>query len=145
MRPSPPHSSPVLSPASTPTRPASHPALHIAPRAHPAPPCLSSCPFLPAPQVFNALNTLELKSLEEPRYLLEQFGRHPLACLTLASFVATNTGDVARRCIRVGAAGAGERAGVGARGCGTGLGGGWAGGSGLAGCWWGAGRAARWR
>ena len=28
----------------------------------------------PPPQVFNALNTLELKSLEEPRYLLEQVG-----------------------------------------------------------------------
>lgn len=51
-------------------------------------------------QVFNALNTLELKSLEEPRYLLEQFAAHPLACLTLASFVASNTGDVARRLIK---------------------------------------------
>ncbi|KAL4439820.1 hypothetical protein ABPG75_002821 [Micractinium tetrahymenae] len=51
-------------------------------------------------QVFNALNTLELKSLEEPRYLLEQFAAHPLACLTLASFVATNTGDCARRWIQ---------------------------------------------
>lgn len=51
-------------------------------------------------KVFNALNTLELKSLEEPRYLLEQFGKHPLACLTLASFVATNTGDCARRWIK---------------------------------------------
>lgn len=51
-------------------------------------------------QVFNALNTLELKSLEEPRYLLEQFAAHPLACLTLASFVASNTGDTARRLIK---------------------------------------------
>ncbi|KAL4423632.1 hypothetical protein ABPG77_009219 [Micractinium sp. CCAP 211/92] len=51
-------------------------------------------------KVFNALNTLELKSLEEPRYLLEQFAAHPLACLTLASFVATNTGDCARRWIK---------------------------------------------
>lgn len=51
-------------------------------------------------KVFNALNTLELKSLEEPRYLLEQFAAHPLACLTLASFVATNTGDCARRWIQ---------------------------------------------
>ena len=56
-------------------------------------------------QVFNALNSLELKSLEEPRYLLQQFLRAPLACLTLASFVATNTGDVARKCIQVGGAG----------------------------------------
>ena len=52
--------------------------------------------------MFNALNSLELKSLEEPRYLLQQFARAPLACLTLASFVATNTGDVARKCIQVG-------------------------------------------
>lgn len=51
-------------------------------------------------QVFNALNTLELKSLEEPRYLLEQFAAHPIACLTLASFVASNTGDTARRVIK---------------------------------------------
>jgi len=51
-------------------------------------------------RVFNALNALELKSLEEPAYLLGQFGRRPGACLTLASFVATNAGDVARRHIR---------------------------------------------
>ena len=53
-------------------------------------------------RVFDALNSLELKSLEEPRYLLTQFARHPLACLTLASFLTTNTGDVARRHIKVG-------------------------------------------
>ena len=52
-------------------------------------------------RVFDALNSLELKSLEEPRYLLMQFARHPLACLTLASFLTTNTGDVARRHIKV--------------------------------------------
>jgi hypothetical protein len=66
----------------------------------------TSPPLLSPPcsrQVFNALNSLELKSLEEPRYLLEQFGQHPLACLTLASFVATNTGDVARKHIKVAA------------------------------------------
>lgn len=51
-------------------------------------------------RVFNALNSLELLSLEEPRYLLQQFARNPLACLTLASFVTTNTGDVARRYIK---------------------------------------------
>jgi prolycopene isomerase len=51
-------------------------------------------------RVFNALNSLELKSLEEPRYLLQQFARDPLACLTLASFLITNCGDVARRHIR---------------------------------------------
>jgi prolycopene isomerase len=48
-------------------------------------------------RVFNALNALELKSLEEPAYLLGQFARKPGACLTLASFVATNAGDVARK------------------------------------------------
>jgi len=51
-------------------------------------------------RVFNSLNSLELKSLEEPRYLLGQFARQPLACLTLASFLASNTGDVARRYIK---------------------------------------------
>ena len=48
-------------------------------------------------RVFNALNALELKSLEEPAYLLGQFAKRPGACLTLASFVATNAGVVARR------------------------------------------------
>lgn len=48
-------------------------------------------------RVFNSLNSLELKSLEEPRYLLGQFVKQPIACLTLASFLATNTGDVARK------------------------------------------------
>jgi len=48
-------------------------------------------------RVFSSLNALELKSLEEPRYLLEQFAAHPIACLTLASYAIVNTGDVARR------------------------------------------------
>lgn len=52
-------------------------------------------------QVFNSLNCLQLKSLEEPRYLLGEFFKHPLACLTLASFLTTNSGDVARRHIKV--------------------------------------------
>lgn len=34
-------------------------------------------------QIFNALNSLDLKSLEEPRYLLGEFVKQPLACLTL--------------------------------------------------------------
>ena len=85
---------PRHSPTKTPTKTSTH---H--PPAHPPthPPTLPACPC----QVFNALNSLELKSLEEPRYLLQQFARAPLACLTLASFVATNTGDVARKCIQV--------------------------------------------
>lgn len=48
-------------------------------------------------RVFNALNSLELKSLEEPRYLLGQFARDPLSCLTLASYLISNCGDVARK------------------------------------------------
>lgn len=63
-----------------------------------------ACPRRAAPprtQVFNALNSLELKSLEEPRYLLQQFARAPGACLTLASYLATNAGDVARKHIKV--------------------------------------------
>ncbi|KAL6785413.1 CRTISO1 [Auxenochlorella protothecoides x Auxenochlorella symbiontica] len=51
-------------------------------------------------KVFNALNSLELKSLEEPRYLLQQFVRAPLACLTLAAYVGVNAGDVARKHIK---------------------------------------------
>ena len=51
-------------------------------------------------RVFNSLNSIELKSLEEPRYLLGEFVKQPLACLTLASFLTTNTGDVARRYIK---------------------------------------------
>lgn len=50
-------------------------------------------------KVFNSLNSIELKSLEEPRYLMQQFFRNPIACLTLASFLITNTGE----------AGAGEK------------------------------------
>ena len=51
-------------------------------------------------KVFDALNALELRSLEEPRYLLGQFVRNPLACLTLAWYLPQNAGDVARRHIR---------------------------------------------
>lgn len=50
--------------------------------------------------VFNALNSLELKSLEEPRYLMGEFFKDPVSCLTLASYLITNTGDVARKYIR---------------------------------------------
>eukprot|EP00271_Cylindrocystis_brebissonii_P005043 TRINITY_DN16994_c0_g1_i1.p1 TRINITY_DN16994_c0_g1~~TRINITY_DN16994_c0_g1_i1.p1 ORF type:complete len:646 (-),score=98.20 TRINITY_DN16994_c0_g1_i1:751-2688(-) len=49
--------------------------------------------------VFNALNALELKSLEEPLYLLGQFIRSPLACLTLAWYLPQNAGDIARKYI----------------------------------------------
>lgn len=36
----------------------------------------------------------------ESTWMLAEFAKHPLACLTLASFLATNAGDVARRHIR---------------------------------------------
>ena len=51
-------------------------------------------------KVFNSLNSIELKSLEEPRYLMQQFFRAPMACLTLASFLGSNTGTLARKYIR---------------------------------------------
>ena len=50
-------------------------------------------------RVFDSLNSLELKSLEEPRYLLGEFAKHPLACLTLASFLPTNAGDLSNKWI----------------------------------------------
>lgn len=50
--------------------------------------------------IFDALNSLELKSLEEPRYLLGQFAREPVKCLNLASYLPVNTGDVARKYIK---------------------------------------------
>jgi len=37
-------------------------------------------------QIFNALNSLELKSLEEPIYLFGQFLKKPLECLTLGNY-----------------------------------------------------------
>jgi hypothetical protein len=51
-----------------------------------------------------SLNVLELKSLEEPRYLLGEFAKQPIACLTLASYLPVNTGDVARKHIKARAA-----------------------------------------
>lgn len=45
-------------------------------------------------RVFNALNSLELKSLEEPKYLMGEFFKNPVACLTLASYLITNTGII---------------------------------------------------
>ncbi|OUL25817.1 carotene isomerase [Nostoc sp. T09] len=51
-------------------------------------------------QVFNCLNSMDLLSLEEPRYLLRVFLQHPLACLGLAKYLPQNVGDVARRYIK---------------------------------------------
>ncbi|PNT32629.1 hypothetical protein POPTR_006G199600v4 [Populus trichocarpa] len=50
-------------------------------------------------KIFNALNSLELKSLEEPIYLLGQFFQKPLECLTLAYYLPQNAGDIARKYI----------------------------------------------
>ncbi|OUL20136.1 carotenoid isomerase [Nostoc sp. 106C] len=51
-------------------------------------------------QVFNCLNSMDLLSLEEPRYLMRAFFQHPLACLGLAKYLPQNVGDVARRYIK---------------------------------------------
>ncbi|XP_050383435.1 prolycopene isomerase, chloroplastic isoform X3 [Argentina anserina] len=51
-------------------------------------------------KVFNALNSLELKSLEEPIYLFGQFFQRPVECLTLAYYLPQNAGNIARRYIQ---------------------------------------------
>uniref|UniRef100_A0A1D1Y407 prolycopene isomerase n=1 Tax=Anthurium amnicola TaxID=1678845 RepID=A0A1D1Y407_9ARAE len=51
-------------------------------------------------KIFNALNSLELKSLEEPIYLFGQFFMKPLECLTLAYYLPQNAGDIARKYIK---------------------------------------------
>ncbi|OEL36466.1 Prolycopene isomerase, chloroplastic [Dichanthelium oligosanthes] len=51
-------------------------------------------------QIFNSLNSLELKSLEEPLYLFGQFFQKPLECLTLAYYLPQNAGDIARKFIK---------------------------------------------
>ena len=50
-------------------------------------------------KVFNCLNSMELLSLEEPRYLARSFFRHPFACLGLVKYLPQNAGDLARRYI----------------------------------------------
>ncbi|KAF9592613.1 hypothetical protein IFM89_016261 [Coptis chinensis] len=51
-------------------------------------------------KIFNALNSLELKSLEEPLYLFGQFFQKPLECLTLAYYLPQNAGNIARKFIK---------------------------------------------
>ncbi|XP_019186845.1 PREDICTED: prolycopene isomerase, chloroplastic [Ipomoea nil] len=51
-------------------------------------------------KIFNALNSLELKSLEEPLYLFGQFLKKPLECLTLAYYLPQNAGAIARMFIK---------------------------------------------
>ncbi|CAL0299467.1 unnamed protein product [Lupinus luteus] len=51
-------------------------------------------------KIFNALNSLELKSLEEPLYLFGQFFQKPAECLTLAYYLPQNAGAIARKYIK---------------------------------------------
>ncbi|HHP7246137.1 MAG TPA: carotenoid isomerase [Elainellaceae cyanobacterium] len=47
--------------------------------------------------VFNCLNSMDLLSLEEPRYLTRVFFQHPFSCLGLVQYLPQNAGEVARR------------------------------------------------
>jgi prolycopene isomerase len=51
-------------------------------------------------RVFNCLNAIELKSLEEIRYLTRVFFQNPLACLGLARYLPVNVGSVARKYLK---------------------------------------------
>ena len=51
-------------------------------------------------EVFNCLNSMELLSLEEPRYLMRVFFQHPFSCLGLVKYLPQNAGDIARRHIK---------------------------------------------
>ncbi|MBW4563206.1 MAG: carotene isomerase [Mojavia pulchra JT2-VF2] len=51
-------------------------------------------------KVFHCLNSMDLLSLEEPRYLMQTFFQHPLACLGLVKYLPQNVGDVAKRYIK---------------------------------------------
>ncbi|MEH2411116.1 carotenoid isomerase [Nostoc sp.] len=51
-------------------------------------------------KVFKCLNSMDLLSLEEPRYLLRVFFQHPLACLGLVKYLPQNAGDFATRYIK---------------------------------------------
>lgn len=51
-------------------------------------------------QIFNSLNSMELLSLEEPRYLARSFWQHPDSCFRLLQYLPRNVGDYARRYIQ---------------------------------------------
>lgn len=51
-------------------------------------------------EVFNYLNSMELLSLEEPRYLTRVFLQKPFSCLGLAKYLPLNVGDLARKYIK---------------------------------------------
>ncbi|MEN9218013.1 MAG: carotene isomerase [Gloeomargarita sp. DG_2_bins_126] len=48
-------------------------------------------------RVFHYLNSMELLSLEEPRYLLRVFAQKPFSCLGLAYYLPWNVGSIARK------------------------------------------------
>ncbi|AFY36951.1 carotene isomerase [[Leptolyngbya] sp. PCC 7376] len=50
--------------------------------------------------VFNCLNSMELLSLEEIKYLLRVFVQEPLSCLGLLKYLPQNAGDIARHHIK---------------------------------------------
>jgi prolycopene isomerase len=51
-------------------------------------------------KVFNCLNSMDLLSLEEVRYLTRVFFQKPLSCLGLARYLPFNAGDIARKYIK---------------------------------------------
>ncbi|MCS7293658.1 MAG: carotene isomerase [Gloeomargarita sp. SKYBB_i_bin120] len=51
-------------------------------------------------RVFHYLNSIELLSLEEPRYLFRVFVQNPGACLGLARYLPWNVGPLARKYLR---------------------------------------------
>jgi prolycopene isomerase len=51
-------------------------------------------------RVFNCLNSMELLSLEEPRYLMRVFFQQPSSCLGLVKYLPQNVGAFARRYIK---------------------------------------------
>jgi prolycopene isomerase len=51
-------------------------------------------------KVFNCLNSMDLLSLEEIRYLTRVFFQKPLSCLGLAGYLPFNAGDIARKYIK---------------------------------------------
>ncbi|NET73246.1 MAG: carotene isomerase [Sphaerospermopsis sp. SIO1G2] len=51
-------------------------------------------------KIFNCLNSIELLSLEEPKYVMSVFWQNPLSCLRLAKYLPQNVGDIARRYIQ---------------------------------------------
>lgn len=51
-------------------------------------------------RVFNCLNSMELLSLEEIRYLTRVFFQHPFACLGLVKYLPLNVGDIARKYLK---------------------------------------------